>query len=233
MKNIAVILAAGSGSRAGEGLPKQFRRLPSGKTVIETTIDAFERNELIDSILVVLAKTDAFFWEEIRQRNDWKKVLQTVEGGSERWESSWHAVSAVRNLFPPEDGDCNVLLHDAARTFVSQQIINRVCEALQTNEAVSVAVPMTDTVYTFQAGEDGNVLTFIPPRGSLCRAQTPQAFRVPVIYEAYRQALQSEEGLRATDDCGIVREQMPQVSILLVQGEEKNRKLTYAEDFTD
>ena len=231
MKNIAVILAAGSGSRAGEGLPKQFRRLPSGKTVIETTINAFEQHRQIDSILVVIAKTDTRLWEEVRQRNDWTKVLQTVEGGCERWESSWHALSAVRKLFYKDD--CNVLLHDAARPFVSQAVITRVCEALKTNEAVSVVIPMTDTVYSFQAGEAGNVLVSIPPRASLCRAQTPQAFRLSVIYEAYRQALQSEKSLSATDDCGILKEQMPLIPVILVQGEPTNRKLTFAEDFTD
>jgi 2-C-methyl-D-erythritol 4-phosphate cytidylyltransferase len=131
--------------------------------------------------------------------------------------------------------DVNLLLHDAARPFVSPEIIARVCESLQKHEAVVVAVPSTDTVYEMV---DGKVAR-IPHRSSIMRAQTPQAFRLDLIANAYTKALGigslSVEAcaachLPATDDCGIVHEYMPEVSIHIVEGEEQNKKITFKED---
>jgi 2-C-methyl-D-erythritol 4-phosphate cytidylyltransferase len=129
----------------------------------------------------------------------------------------------------------NLLLHDAARPFVSQEIIARVCEALEEHEAVTVAIPSTDTVYEMV---DGKVAR-IPQRSTIMRAQTPQAFHLELIAEAYAKALGvdnlsaeacAEAHLPATDDCGIVHEHMPQVPIYIVEGEEQNKKITFKED---
>ena len=129
----------------------------------------------------------------------------------------------------------NLLLHDAARPFVSQEIISNVCQALEEHEAVVVAIPSTDTVYEMA---DGKVAR-IPNRATIMRAQTPQAFRLPLIAEAYAKALGVTDlstaacamaHLPATDDCGIVYEHMPQVPIHIVLGEEQNKKITFKED---
>ena len=129
----------------------------------------------------------------------------------------------------------NLLLHDAARPFVSQAIIARVCEALEEHEAVTVAIPSTDTVYEMV---DGKVAR-IPQRSTIMRAQTPQAFRLELIAEAYTNALGVDSlsaeacaacHLPATDDCGIVHEHMPEVPIYIVEGEEQNKKITFKED---
>ena len=129
----------------------------------------------------------------------------------------------------------NLLLHDAARPFVSQEIIANVCQALEEHEAVVVAIPSTDTVYEMV---DGNVAR-IPNRSTIMRAQTPQAFRLPLIAEAYTKALGvndlsaatcAEAHLPATDDCGVVFSHMPHVPIYIVLGEEQNRKITFKED---
>ena len=129
----------------------------------------------------------------------------------------------------------NLLLHDAARPFVSQDIIARVCEALEQHEAVTVAIPSTDTIYEMV---DGKVAR-IPQRSTIMRAQTPQAFCLDLIAEAYAKALGvdslsaeacAEAHLPATDDCGVVYEHMPQMPIHIVLGEEQNKKITFKED---
>ncbi len=229
MKNIAVILAAGSGTRLGEGLPKQFRLLPDKRTVIETAIDVFDKHERTDALLVVINCEYRSLFEQIKSRNSWHKSLFVIDGGSERWESSWKAVRFIREEWLKE-ADCNVLLHDAARPFVSEAILSRVIDALQVSEAVSVAVPVTDTIYTCLSLTQGDRLAAIPPRQSLRRAQTPQAFRLSVLYEAFNKAINEGNVAQATDDCSVVYHNMKDVEITIVEGEEKNKKITYIED---
>lgn len=215
MKNIAVILAGGTGTRAGEGEPKQFRLLPDGRTVLETCVTAFAG--LVDSICVV---THPDFAERTRNILNGRNI-GVINGGKERWESSWNAIQALG------DEEVNVLIHDCARPFVSKRIICDVYTALETHEAVTVAVPVTDTLYTAKDG----LVTEIPPRETFMRAQTPQAFRLSLIRRAYELALQDPNGIAATDDCGIVKRYLPEQEIFIVHGEETNKKLTYKEDF--
>ena len=221
MRNIAVILAGGTGSRAGEGEPKQFRTLESGKTVLETCVAAF--TGLVDGICVV---THPDYRERTRQLLR-DKAVSIVDGGKERWESSWNAIQALGGE------EMNVLIHDCARPFVSERIICDVCQALETHEAVTVAVPMTDTLYQVESSKlkDERIVKNIPSRSEYMRAQTPQAFRLSLIREAYERALQDPNGVAVTDDCGIVKRYMPEQPIFIVAGEENNRKLTYKEDF--
>ena len=123
----------------------------------------------------------------------------------------------------------NILLHDAARPFVSARIIEDVCKALETHKAVTVAIPATDTMYSVSETATGKTVQAIPPRATLMCAQTPQAFRLETIAAAYCHALQAPH-LQATDDCGIVRTYLPNTPIYIVQGEAGNRKITYKED---
>ena len=216
MRNWAIILAGGTGVRAGGGEPKQFRLLPNGKTVLETCVAAFVGQ--VDAICVV---THADYAEQTQTvLADYE--VKVVNGGKERWESSWNALQALGDV-----ENVNVLIHDAARPFVSPRIIGDVCRALESHEAVTVAVPATDTLYRVE----NNCVAEIPQRAAFMRAQTPQAFRLHVIRKAYELALQDPSGVCVTDDCGIVKRYMPEVPIYIVAGEESNKKLTYKEDF--
>ncbi|MBR6508577.1 MAG: 2-C-methyl-D-erythritol 4-phosphate cytidylyltransferase [Paludibacteraceae bacterium] len=215
MRNIAIILAGGTGVRAGGDRPKQLRLLPNGKTVLETCVDAFVGQ--VDAICVVI---HADHMAETRRLLADRDVM-VVAGGRERWESSWNALQALG------EQEVNVLIHDAARPFVSSRIIADVCRALEEHEAVTVAVPATDTLYRVA----NNCVADIPPRAEFMRAQTPQAFRLSLIRKAYEIALQDPDGVYATDDCGIVKRYLPEVPIYIVPGEENNKKLTYKEDF--
>jgi 2-C-methyl-D-erythritol 4-phosphate cytidylyltransferase len=110
-----------------------------------------------------------------------------------------------------------------------------VCEALEAHEAVTVAIPSTDTVYEMA----NNKVARIPQRSTIMRAQTPQAFRLELIAEAYAKALGTDIcdvqacfacHLPVTDDCGVVHEHMPEIPIFIVEGEEQNKKITFKED---
>ena len=161
------------------------------------------------------------------QVNDWQKVKHIIVGGKERWESSVNAIRLYQERLDSEQfAGANILLHDAARPFVSQRIINDVCKALQEHEAVVVAIPSTDTVYEMQ---DGCVVR-IPNRSTIMRAQTPQAFRLSLIAKAYAVETQYIASVQATDDCGIVHKNLPNAPIYIVLGEEQNRKITFKED---
>ena len=238
MTNIAVILAGGIGARVGGNTPKQLLPLQDGKSVLEHAVDAFEQSPHIHEICIVMHPDYIMHAEQMLLANAWQKVRHIIPGGKERWESSVNAIrllgdKAIRREAKGEE--VNLLLHDAARPFVSQEIINRVCEALEQHEAVTVAIPSTDTVYEMV---DGKVAR-IPQRSTIMRAQTPQAFRLPLIAKAYAKAIGADIcdkqacaacHLPATDDCGIVHEYMPNIPIHIVLGEEQNKKITFKED---
>ena len=228
MKNIAVILAGGIGARMGGRTPKQLLPLSDGRSVLEHSVEAFERAACIDEIGIVMHKDYIEHAQEMVHRNGWQKVSWVIAGGSERWESSVNALREIerRNM---QQESINVLLHDAARPFVSGRIITDVCHALEQHEAVTVAVLATDTIYATREHNGGIAVADIPPRSTLMCAQTPQAFCLATIAEAYRLAMQDPH-LQATDDCGIVHRYLPTVPICIVTGEAANRKITYKED---
>ena len=219
--NIAVILAGGSGQRFGTAMPKQFLPL-AGKTVIEHSVDAFEKCAAIDEIAVVMNTDYLPQMQAIIDRNGWKKVRKLLPGGAERHFSTLSAINAYEDCT-----DINLIFHDAARPAVSQRIIEETVTALQNYPSVAVAIPATDTV--FEVTDDGSFITAIPSRKRLRCAQTPQAFRIDVIRKAYRKALQ-DPNFTSTDDCGVLLKYCPEVPIFIVAGDTANQKLTYPED---
>ena len=221
MKHIAFILAGGTGSRVGGNTPKQLLPLADGRSILEHAVDAFEQAACIDEIAIVMHPDWIAAAENLRAKNNWQKVTKVIAGGSERWESSWKAIEAY-------EGERGCLwLHDCARPFVSQHILEDIAKALEQHEAVTVAVPVTDTLYKVE--HQKSRVESIPSRSEYMRAQTPQAFHMDTIATAYRRAL-AEGKVTATDDAGIVHTYMPEVPIYIVQGDETNRKITYKED---
>ena len=221
-------MAGGRGTRAGGGIPKQFRTLEDGRTVFETCVAAFEQNEHIDEIAVVMLEEYMQQAKDIAAKHTWTKLRYWIPGGSERWESTLHAVEAINGSI--NRPIVNLLIHDCARPFISQALITKVCEALDTHEAVSVAVPVTDTIYVVENSESETVISEVPSRAVFRRAQTPQAFRLSVLKEAFEKVKNGAD-CKATDDAGVVRYCLPDIPIHIVPGEESNRKLTFAEDF--
>jgi len=221
MYNIAIILAGGIGSRVGGDTPKQLLLLDDGRSILEHSVDAFDQAPCIDEVAIVMHPEWMDEAKAIVARNCWQKVKTIIPGGTERWESSWHAIEA----YAGQPSDVNLLLHDAARPFVSQTIIANICKALEQHEAVTVAVPSTDTIYL----TENNRLVAMPDRSTVLRAQTPQAFRLTIIRKAFENAL-AQGNIGATDDVGIVHRYMPETAIFIVPGEETNKKITYIQD---
>lgn len=218
MKNIAVILAAGSGTRFGAAMPKQFIKL-AGKPVICYTLDAFQKATCIDEIIIVTNQEYLDMVFELVTDHHFSKVSKVISGGRERYDSSWSAIQAS------EVDECNLIFHDAVRPFVSQRIIQDCVTALEQWGAVDVVVDPTDTIVKIR----GDKIMSIPDRRMLARGQTPQAFRKSVIRSAYQRFMEDPEKV-ASDDCGIVLKYLPSEPVYVVKGEEQNFKITHQQD---
>lgn len=236
MRNIAVILAGGIGSRmkseAGSqpALPKQFMPL-AGRAVIEYSLDTFDSHPAIDEVAVVVHPDWRAKMEEIAASGRWKKLKKIIDGGSERYMSSINAIMT----FIDRPDDTNLMLHDAARPLVSVEIIDRVAAELQHSPAVGVAIPSTDTIWEVHPDISethiGRFVARTPERRLMWQAQTPQAFRLPLIRDAYQCALQDPQ-FAATDDCSVVRRYQPGTKISVVEGDIINFKLTTPTDMS-
>ena len=223
MKNVAVILAAGSGSRTGLATPKQFLPL-GGKTVLEHSVQAFNNHPGIDEVVIVTATEFIERVQAIVKDNRWTKVSAVLPGGKERYDSS---LAAVRHF--SDRPDSVMLFHDAARPLVSERIITDALKAMEQYDAVDVAIPAVDTIV--QCNAAGTEMESIQNRNLLWRMQTPQGFRQNTIAKAYEIALK-DPGFTATDDCGTVLRYLPGVKVGIVHGSERNIKLTYADDLS-
>lgn len=221
MKNIAIILAGGIGSRLNAGIPKQFLKV-AGMTVIEHTISVFQHHPLIDEIAVVANEAYHVKIQEYVIKNEFTKVRKVLMSGNERHFSSLSAIKAYEF-----EGECKLIFHDAVRPLLNASIITQVIEALDKYGAVDVAIPSADTIIEVN---ENNIITKIPQRKKLRRGQTPQGFRLSLIKDAYEVALK-DPAFVTTDDCGVVLKYLPSQSIFVVSGEDVNMKLTYKEDF--
>lgn len=215
-KVYAIVPAAGSGKRMGEGINKQLLELQN-KPVIVHTLEKFEHNAYIDFIiLVVKAEEKDYFNLEIKDKYQFTKILKIIEGGSERQESVYKGLKAI------EDLESLVLIHDGARPFVTEQIlVENIKEAYAYGRAVT-AVKVKDTVKIVKEGKALET----PPRQWLYLAQTPQSFQYPIIMEAHKQA--DRDGYMGTDDSSLV--ERLGLDVKVVEGDYHNIKITTPED---
>lgn len=217
MKVVGVILAGGSGQRFGGVVPKQFSKL-AGRLVIEHTVDVFERAPDIDEVVVV-AKSDfiELVWD-LAKKNKWLKLKKVVSGGADRFDSTFSALLSLSG-YP---GGTKVLFHDAVRPLLKGSIIARCVDALDAHAAVDVVIPSSDTLVSVH---DSGCIAAIPSRRYMRRGQTPQAFLLSTINDAYKKA--TEQGRRDfTCDCGVVHAMLPGVDIATVEGDDGNIKIT-------
>ena len=215
MKNYAIILASGKGTRYGSKIPKQFVKI-AGKTILEHSIEAFQTSADIDAIIVVITPEYRDLAQEILSENKYNKVIKLLNGGEVRKESSYIGVNSI------DEDEANVLIHDCARPFVTQEIIKECVGALEKYEAVNVAIPVTDTVITVK----DNFIESIPKRETLMQSQTPQCFRLSLIKKAHEL---SKNDNNFTDDCGLIVK-YGLSKIYIVKGDTENIKITYASD---
>ena len=209
---IAIIVAAGRGKRLGSSLPKQFLKV-RGRTILEMSVKAFEQNKYVDEIFVDANADYCELTEKLcRGFSKFKKI---VAGGAERQDSVRAALDCLRG----ENGI--VLVHDAARPFVSEAVINAVIEGTADFGAAIPTVPAKDTIRQVD-GTGSRTLQ----RETLACVQTPQGFRISLLKHAFEKA--QAEGFLGTDDASLV-ERMG-INISMVQGEDANRKITTRED---
>lgn len=212
-ETIALVLAAGKGKRLPGDVPKQYRDL-AGAPVLRRALDAFARHARIDAVRVVFDPADALPYA---RATEGLALLDPVPGGAERQDSVRRGLESLEARRP-----ARVLIHDGARPFPDERLIDRLIDALDAAPGAIAAIPVVDTLW--RAGDDG-AETLVPRQG-LWRAQTPQAFRYADILAAHRAAA----GLNLTDDAAVARHAGLRVS--LVMASEENFKITTESDLS-
>lgn len=209
--NVALIVAAGRGQRVGGSLPKQYLML-GGKTVLRRTIEAFLNHPEINAVLVVIHPDDLpLYTQAVKGLN----LPSPVHGGETRQMSVLNGLNALEATRPT-----NVLIHDAARPFVSSNLISLAVKTLRDREAVLPALQVSDTL---KRAFDGQVSATVE-REDLWRAQTPQCFSFPSILAAH----QSQQDKNLTDDCAVA--EAAGIPVTITPGSEENFKITTSED---
>ncbi|MDB5634650.1 MAG: 2-C-methyl-D-erythritol 4-phosphate cytidylyltransferase [Tardiphaga sp.] len=215
-RTAAIIVAAGRGLRAGTGGPKQYRTI-AGRTVISRAMEPFCEHPQIFAVQPVLNPDDTVMFNEAVSD---LRYHSPANGGATRQASVRAGLEALAGHAPDI-----VLIHDAARPFVTPDLIARAIAAARLTGAAVPAVPVTDTIK--QVGDAGHVEA-TPDRARLRIAQTPQAFRFDVILEAHRRA--AREGRSDfTDDAALA--EWAGLTVATFEGDPANMKLTTPEDF--
>jgi len=215
--NIAIVVAAGRGTRLGGDRPKQFLEL-GGVPIVIHALRQFERCQAISEIVTVLPAEETAGFSSLAQRFGLKKLAQVVPGGETRAQSvlcGLNAINAARI----------VAVHDGARPFVSPAEIDRVVQAAMAGGAAVLVAPVADTIKAVE----GNRIIRTVPRNELRRALTPQCFRFDILKRAY-EALEELEaaGVEVTDESFLV--ERLGVEIIAVEGSARNIKITREED---
>ena len=218
-RTAVIIAAAGRGRRLGTPVPKQFLKI-GGEYVIAKTLKTFEHLEAIDHIFIVTNEDYIDFCQGIVDQNGFDKVDAIVAGGKERQDSVFNALQEVNRRRP---GVSLVLIHDAARPFVNEDVVMNVIRATDEKGAAVACVAMTNSVR--KAGEDGGASESVD-RNDYYSVQTPQGFRKSMLIEAYEKAY--DDSFRGTDDASIVERAGNEITI--VDGNYENIKITTKED---
>jgi 2-C-methyl-D-erythritol 4-phosphate cytidylyltransferase/2-C-methyl-D-erythritol 2,4-cyclodiphosphate synthase len=217
MSTAAVIVAAGSGLRAGGEQPKQYQ-LIGGQPVLHWTLDAFAKHPGILHVLPVIGEGH----EELFARTiNGVVTLPPVTGGSTRQDSCRLGLEALEAIRPTQ-----VLIHDAARPFAAAEFISHVIAALAYHDAVIPALPVADTL----KHAPGGLIKTTVDRSAMYAAQTPQGFHFDKILAAHRRAFAEGAG-NLTDDAAVA--EFAGISVAVIAGRRENRKLTTAEDISE
>jgi 2-C-methyl-D-erythritol 4-phosphate cytidylyltransferase/2-C-methyl-D-erythritol 2,4-cyclodiphosphate synthase len=210
-KTVALLVAAGSGSRLG-GEPKQYRRI-GGRSILAHALDNLRHDVISDVVVVIGPGQDAAYAEAVGDR----PLPLPVLGGATRQQSVRNGLEALAAL----GGADRVLIHDAARPFVPAAVIDRLAAALDSHAGAVPVLPVTDTL-----ARAGDRLGEVVDRDALVRVQTPQAFHFRAVLAAHRAW---PDGADATDDAQVAR--AAGLEVITIYGDKALEKLTYKEDF--
>lgn len=208
--------AAGEGKRLGSTGPKALVNL-AGVPLLVRTLRSFESSGLIENAVVLVPEGHRAAFQRVLDEHFPGVSFRIVVGGAERQDSVDNGLAAL------ERSTEMVAIHDAARPFVSAEMIESALRAAEEYGASTVAIPSVDTI--LESDEEG-MLVSTPERSRLWCCQTPQVFRVSIIREAHAWA--RDRGLRATDDASMVR--AAGGAVRLVEGHRRNVKITTRED---
>lgn len=211
-RTFVLIVAAGSGTRFGGAVPKQYQSL-AGKPLLRHSLETFAAHPEIAGILVAIHPDHRAMYDSATAGVT--KLLPPTAGGASRQASVFNGLEQLAGERPDL-----VLIHDAARPFIDAGTISRTIAALGDEKAVLVAVPVVDTIKRAQDGKVGDTVD----RRDLWRAQTPQAFHFRDILEAHRRFA----GRELTDDAALA--EAAGIPVVFVMGAERNFKVTTAED---
>ena len=215
--NVAIVVAAGKGTRLGGNQPKQFLEL-CGVPIIIHTLRLFERCEEINEIIVVVPAEKTAAFSSLAEKFEVRKLSRVVAGGATRAQSVRRGLNAISNAEI-------VAVHDGLRPFVTPDEIDRVVAAASASGAAILVAPVADTIKDIENGR----VKRTPPRQNLRRALTPQCFRYDLLKRAYDQLEEVESaGIEVTDDSLLV--ERLGAEIIAVEGSARNIKITQEED---
>ncbi|HKZ01147.1 MAG TPA: 2-C-methyl-D-erythritol 4-phosphate cytidylyltransferase [Pyrinomonadaceae bacterium] len=214
--NVAIIAAAGQGTRMAGTRPKQFLEL-AGTPIIFHTLKPFELCDRIQEIIVVLPAEESAGFLSLADKAGLRKVKQVVPGGETRAESVSRGLAAIRTATAEV-----VAVHDGARPFVTTEEIARTIDAATTSGAAILVAPLTDTVKEVRGSEVVRTLD----RAHLRNALTPQCFRYELLAKAYKGADLQDPTL--TDDSALVEK--TGATVTAIEGSWRNIKITTPKD---
>lgn len=215
MSVLAIIPAAGTGVRMGTDTPKQFLAL-EGVPIFVHTLRKFVSSDAIDEIFLVLRPDDIARARQDIERERFPRPIRLIEGGPTRQDTVARALAEA-----PASTEI-IVVHDAVRPFLAPEMLRRVVEAARQYGAAILGIPSVDTV---KQVERQTVLGTIP-RERIVLAQTPQAFRAPLLREAFARA--GADGFHSTDESSLVEHLGVTVTVLM--GSDRNIKITKPSD---
>lgn len=221
-KHTAIVLAAGKGTRMQSQTAKQYLLIKE-KPVLYYSLKAFEDCPFIDEVILVTAeKEKEYCRREIVEKYGFLKVKQLISGGSERYESVYHGLLAVK--------DCAyVYIHDGARPFVTQEMMERLRADVKEYRACVAGIPVKDTI---KISDENGFIADTPNRALVWQIQTPQVFAYELICSAYQKLfadLIEGKTVQVTDDAMVV-EYASDTRVKLTEGSYSNFKITTPED---
>ena len=214
----AIVLAAGQGKRMHRKIQKQFLEI-GGKPILYYSMECFQKSPLIQDIILVTGEDMISYCQsEIVEKYGFTKVCKVTAGGKERYDSVY------AGLLCCQDTDY-VYIHDGARPFVTEELIQRGYEAVKRTNACVMGMPSKDTV---KLADPSGYIKETPDRKIVWNIQTPQIFSYDLIRGAY-ESIRKKDMSNVTDDAMVV-EQETGTKILLVEGSYQNIKITTPED---
>lgn len=224
----AILLAGGRGKRMGTAQSKMYL-LIQDKPVLYYSLDVFEKSGVIDEVVLVAGKGQIpYCRQEIVEKYGFQKVKAIVEGGAERYHSVWEG---LRVLEKENKKGGYVFIHDGARPFINEEILERSYEEVCKSRACVVGMPVKDTI---KIADEKGCIHMTPNRSLVWQIQTPQVFAEELIIPAYREVIEKEQellsqGIQITDDAMVV-ENVCGCPVRLVEGSYANLKITTPED---